>query len=56
MWACVKNEKGELLSYSVKYCKSVVEDWAKAYYGDEYWTRLKSLGCKVVNIEVKEID
>ncbi len=53
--ACVKNDKGHLLPYTVASTMSQCEEEAVKRWPDGLWDKLKSLGCKIVQINIEEI-
>lgn len=51
--ACVKDEKGNLLPYTVQSTKSSCEDYC--YERFISWDKLKELGCEIVQVEIIEV-
>lgn len=53
--ACVKNDMGHLLPYTVAATVSQCEEKAKQLWPDGLWNKLKSFGCKIVKVTITEI-
>lgn len=52
--ACVINNLGRLLPYTMQSCVSQCEEYQEA--NNPLWEAWKSIGCKVVSVEIKIID
>lgn len=52
--ACVLNDQGDLLPYTCQSTKSQVEEWAAENL--LAWDKLKELGCKIVQVEIKVVE
>jgi hypothetical protein len=53
--ACVKNDRGDLLPYTAQSTLQGCKEHAEKFWGPEVWSALQRMGCKIVQIEIREI-
>lgn len=51
--SAVVNEKGQIQGHTIRYCHSQCEEDAITFYGEEIWTALKRIGCRIIDIKVE---
>lgn len=52
--AMILNDHGDLLAYSCQSTHEQVEEWAQQNL--PAWDKLKELGCKIVQVEIKVVE